>query len=381
MSPAATSISALLRRWEQAQDETFAFLDSLGATEDAHTMTIRLLPQAISSPDDFADSLGALVRNDGAWAFLTTSPDGAGQQFALAMPVSERPPPDGLTFAFVEIHTLLVAWWLTTAWRARQLARAGLALATSGDVIASAACVRSLVETAAACWVDGSKLVAAWDDMKRAGKPIDDAQALSRRNEMLKVLNEVAFGAKFDDRAPELKRSWGKIGRTNVLGQVEKLAKACGAALQDDYQWLCNTVHPSIGNTFAFSAPPLRHESGTHVVTWFAGRPIHIESGGEVTAEDTVERATARAAYRALDVLHLTLEAALRAIDDMALTTGAPDLAREPYWRNIRRVDRNQPCPCRSGLKAKRCAHAWGDASSAFPGSFLDEPLKPSRVD
>jgi hypothetical protein len=67
----------------------------------------------------------------------------------FAMPVARWRPEDAPVFPFVEIHTVLVAWWLTTAWRTRQLARAASALADSKDAIAAAACVRPLVETAA----------------------------------------------------------------------------------------------------------------------------------------------------------------------------------------------------------------------------------------
>jgi hypothetical protein len=356
--------------WRSTQAAFIAFLDSVGAIDDAHTVTVRLLPQEIESAQQFADWLTPQVSSDGTWAFLTTTADDDGHKFGFAMPVARWRPEDALIFPFVEIHTLLIAWWLTIAWRARQLARAALALADAGDVIAAASCTRPLVETAAACWVDGAKLIAAWSDIKEAGTPVTDQDAFGRRSRMMKILNEVSWGAKFDERAPELKRLWNKVERSNVLGQVEKLAKVAGVELQEDYQWLCNTVHPSIGNTFAFSAPPFIHRTHTHVVTWFAGRPIHVEDGRTTVAEDTVERSTARGAARALAVLHASLDAALNAIDDVALTTGAAKLARESYWRMVVPAERNDLCPCRSGRKAKHCRHDWGDAAPTFPARF-----------
>lgn len=51
---------------------------------------------------------------------------------------------------FLEAHSFLVAWWLVNAWRSRQLARAARSLFDAGETIAAAACVRPLVETAAA---------------------------------------------------------------------------------------------------------------------------------------------------------------------------------------------------------------------------------------
>lgn len=359
-----------LEAWRTTQAAFFNFLDALGASEDAHTVTVRLLPREIGSPQQFADWLNPQVSSDGTWAFLTTTADEVGRRHGFAMPVARWRPEDALTFPLVEIHTLVIAWWLTIAWRTRQLARTALTLAEAGDVVAAASCARPLVETAAACWVDGAKIVAAWDDIKQAGTPLTDHDAFARRTRMMKILNEVAWGAKFDDRAPELKRLWSKVERSNVLGQVEKLATAAGTQLQEDYQWLCNTVHPSIGNTFAFSAPPFIHRTKTHVITWFAGRPIHVQDGQHSFAEDTVQTATARGADRSLAVLHTSLDAALRAIDDIALTTGAPLLGRESYWRRVTPAERNDPCPCRSGLKGKRCPHTWGEPAPSFPTSF-----------
>jgi hypothetical protein len=365
-------VAELRQGWRDAERDFFAFLDGIGATEDAYTVTIRLAPRRIESPQQFADWLNPQTAADGTWAFLTTSPDASGVRHGFAMPVTRWRPEDALGFPFVEIHTVLVAWWLTTAWRARQLVRAASALTDSGDAIAAAACVRPLVETAAAFWVDGRKVIEAWDEIKRAGSPASDEEAFGRRSRLMRVLNELTWGAKFDERAPELKRLWGRVSRSNVLGQVEKLGRATSGDLQADYQWLCNTVHPSIGNTFAFSAPPLVHRTRTHWITGFAGRPIHVEDGHEVHAELTVQTATARGAAVAVRVLWRCLDAMLRTIDDLALTTNAPAIARESYWRNLTTPGRNELCPCRSGRKVKRCLHQWGDSSPGFPSDFDD---------
>src|SRR5437870_5348525 len=72
----------------------------------------------------------------------------------------------------------------------------------------------------------------------------------------------------------------------------------------------------------------------------------------------------------ALHTLSVSLDAALRIIDDIGLTTRAPLVAREVYWRNITQSARNDPCPCRSGRKGKRCIHEWGDSGPEFPSTF-----------
>ena len=354
--------------WAVAHEALIQFLDGVGAVEGAHTVTVVPLPKKIDSAEQFADWLEPQVLADGEWLFLTGRGE-SGELLGFAMPAADGSARDVLALPFVGIHTMMVAWWLTTAWRVRQLAKAALTLATAGEAVAAAACVRPLVETAAAFWVDGRKLVTAWDEIKRAGDPAKSGQECGKMSQLRKVLVEVSWGAKFDNRVPELKEVWGHYERSNVLGQLDKLAKVAGSQIQEDYQWLCNTVHPSLGNTFAFCAPPQMHSTGTHVITWFCGRPIHITGGGETVAERTVQRATARGAARALAVLQLSLDAALRTLDDMALTTRVPVIVREQYWRNLR-PSRHGLCPCRSGLEARRCRHAWGEGAPPFPSTF-----------
>ncbi len=238
-------------------------------------------------------------------------------------------------------------------------------------MIASAACVRPLVETAAATWVDGRKISDGWGQIKRAGSPLSDSESFDRRDELLAVLEEMTWGAKFDERAaPDLAETWGRTKRTNILGPVEKLAKAVAVDLQSDHQWLCNTVHPSVGNTIAFSANPLRHETGTHFHYLYAGQPGAYPDRDGVGTDAIIEKAVARAATTALTVLEASLDAALRVIDDLGLTTNAPMVTRERYWRNVTAGGRNEPCVCRSGKKVKQCAHRWGDRRRFSPPHF-----------
>jgi hypothetical protein len=377
--PGSTLVAqgAIRQSWQLAEERFLTLLDGLDATEDTFTTVVRLIPHVVNSFEEFGHQLTARgAGGDGTWA-IATAVDESGERRAFALPVTSRRQSDPLLFMFVEIHTLLVAWWLTYAWRARQLARTGAALNDAGDAIAAAAVVRALVETAASFWSDGKRVAAAWADLKAAGKPMTDKDAFERRAKMMAVLNEISWGAKFDDRAPALKKNYARVERTNVLSAVDKLAKASSATLQDDYQWLCNTVHPSIGNTFVFSAPTFVHDTETHMVTWFCGRPLHVEErGGNVMVERTIQDATGRAATVSLNVLSLVMDSALHVVDDVALTTEASTLRRDPYWRNLTRTTRNLPCPCRSGRKAKYCYHEWGAAAPEFPSTFGADEMK-----
>ena len=343
----------------------------LGATEDASTVAMRLIPRHIASVLQFYGYLEP-YRKEGDWAVITTTPDTKGQEYGYAIPVSDRYRAQPvLTPMFLEIHTVLVAWWLTIAWRVQQLSRAGSSLAEAGDVVAAAACVRPLVESAAALWSDGNSVVSAWDEMKRGGDPLRQDSALPQRDAFMETLSQIIWGAKFDSRSPELQQTFKRFSRTNVLTQVDRLAKVTPAGLQDDYQWLCNTVHPSLGTTFAMAAPPLQHASRTHMLFWYAGRPIFFEGPHGREAEDSVETAVARAATVVLRVLRITFDSLLRTIDDVALTTHAPTVSRNRYWRSIEAGGRNERCPCRSGRKVKQCHHEWGDPAPAFPADFV----------
>jgi hypothetical protein len=63
----------LRRQWHTNEASLLELLDSLGATPDAHTYAIRLVPRTIESPQQFADWLRPKVRHDGMWSFATTS--------------------------------------------------------------------------------------------------------------------------------------------------------------------------------------------------------------------------------------------------------------------------------------------------------------------
>ncbi len=361
----------LLEYWRNAQNELETFLDSVGADIDAHAVAIWVQPQAITSPEAWSEYLESQVADDGRWNFVTVIQDG-GKRFGLALPVTYAHASDPNAFLLVDVHSLMGTWWLMCAWRARELARATALLADNSDSIAAAACARPLVETAAATWVDAQKLASAWGEMKLGGSPSKQLNTFfAKRTNLLRLLQEVHHGAKFDDRAPEEKAVYGKTLRSNVLGQVEKLRKAGCPHLQSDYQWLCNTVHPSIGNKLVYSSPPFRHDTGTHIIQYYCGRPTSIQkSDGSCVAEETIGIALARGVTVAMRTLRHTLDAALRVIDDLGLTSGAPALAREKCWRKIAAPGENDPCPCRSGLKVRECRHEWGEPAPTIPERF-----------
>ena len=166
--------------------------------------------------------------------------------------------------------------------------------------------------------------------------------------------------------------------RSNVLTQIEKLAHATDYPLQRDYQWLCNVVHPSVGGFLAFALPFMPHPSKTHYFQIVSEGPMTVgkmeDTASSVSfrvgGERTIQEAIARAATFAVEVLEKTLDDALKVIDDIGLTTKAPQMASFKYWRNQIAKRGNASCPCRSGRKAKHCLHRWRDPAPMIVERF-----------
>lgn len=266
-----------LARWRGSESAFEDLLASVGVDEDTQTTELLLRQVPIASDQEFAANLAAQTAASGEhWLYFTLT-DGASRA-GLALPVAKaigpRSAPLGL---YVEIHSRMAAWWLTYAWRSTQLVRAASTLASAEHIIPAACCARALFETAAAFWIDARKVAEIWQDAKAAGVPSLEKETVAIRQRFIGYLNEVQFGAKFTDKAPAAAEVFGRQPRGNVLTAIDKLARNHPADVHNDYQWLCNTVHPSIGTALVFSAPPLMHDMGTHVQRWFAGVPLMID--------------------------------------------------------------------------------------------------------
>jgi hypothetical protein len=161
------------------------------------------------------------------------------------------------------------------------------------------------------------------------------------------------------------------VARRNVLTQIAQYAKrVVDVDVAADYEWLCNTVHPSFGTTFVYSTLPLAHVTGTHIDRVWSATPTRVVHQGTSSGPGEVESTIARSAITSLANAVTTSKAALRLIDDIALTTRAPTMYTRPLFRGLLRVNRNETCPCGSGLKAKHCIHEWGQAAPSFPDVY-----------
>jgi len=357
----------LAQRWRSSGDEISNFLGEVGLTGEEHSQALYILPKATENVERTIQELRVATIDEDFWCFVTA---GSGDRtVVLAWPVGHRISAQHAASAlYVEVHSRLVSWWLVNAWRTKQLASATWSLGDSDQIIAAAACARSLLETAAAFWVDSRKIGEIW----RSIKADTATQGIKLRHwqDMTTQIWQMMWGAKFDQKVPDLAKAYAALPRTNVLSLIEKFQRATSQPVQRDYQWLCNAVHPSIGGMLAFSSPIMAHTTKACAFQFVAPFGTHIESNGEIDAETTIQAAIASAATTAVTAMRETLDASLRVVDDIALTTGAPKMASFEYWRKISQRSRSGICPCRSGRKAKNCLHDWSQEAPVIVEHF-----------
>jgi hypothetical protein len=357
----------LAKHWLSADGQITQLLREVGLTGEEHSQALYIFLKDSANVRQTIDEIRAATANDGSWFYITLKHDDENR--VMAWPVADHTSRKKMVLSlYVEVHSRLVSWWLTNAWRSDQLARATWQLADSQQIVPAAACARSLLETAAAFWVESKKLGELWRSIK-----IQTAQDGPKRQHLRDLSIQIwtmMWGGKFDNRVPDWV-GWSKLlPRANVLGLIDKLTRATSELVQRDYQLLCNAVHPSVGNMLAFAAPMLAHRTGTVAFQYVAPFGTYIEKDGQKHAETTIEEALARSAVLAVAVLRETLDVTLRIVDDVALTTEAPTMASFRYWRMVTQKSRNVPCPCRSGKKTKNCPHAWTEQSPQVAERF-----------
>ncbi|RYP84334.1 hypothetical protein EKO23_15965 [Nocardioides guangzhouensis] len=341
-------------------EELLEFYDEVDATLNTYTQMARMRPIDTTSAAAFANWLRPFTDEGEHWSYLTYRSK-TGVLRAITMPTTDIGPSTKVLFPFVEVHQTMSVWWLTAAWRSRQLLVTADWTLNQDLIVPAAACARGLAETAAQLHADAVKVAAGWDALKLAMTG-EEGAGFDERNALLGILTDATMGGKFDEKAPALQETFGRIKRSNVLTAVDKLSGAFGSSWQEDYQWLCNVVHPSVGNYLSFASPFMGHESGTHIVGWFSGGSLAVVSGDMTKRQEAVSTAIQRTIDRSAKVLLAAGDDALRVLDDVALSTRAAEIAAFDYWRAVRVRDRQAPCPCRSGQRAYRCLHILGQA-------------------
>lgn len=221
-------------RWNESRSRIGSLLSEVGVSEGTHTQSVHLYPILTGDPEQTIDELAAATAHEGLWSYLTTTRGPDGRLWIFALPTRNASPSNIWLLPYVEIHSRLIAWWLTYAWRSDELAKSAWDLGDSFRVLPAAACVRALTETAAAIWSDSVELRNAWQTIKR--ESTTSGPKWDHWRNLWTWIHRTAWGSKFDKRAQDLAETWGKFQRANVLSQIERLAKASNRSLQDDYQ-------------------------------------------------------------------------------------------------------------------------------------------------
>jgi hypothetical protein len=352
--------------WKEAITSFEQLLKDAGATNEG-THAVHLRP--VSSSSDFHVLNQARLELEAKGFSLASrgAQDGGARLFAyqqLKKGTSER----FGTFLWLSVHSSLTAWWLISAWRTQQLAQAAQDLFSTGELVAAAACTRSLVETAAVIREDSIKASQLWEACKQFAPSISYPLPSSAYKPLHDYVLEMLFGGKFKGDIPDdiavLVRELPE--RKSVQTPIDRLSKM-DSSIATTYDLLCNTVHPSVGGTYSYLALITQPGPG-EVQIDFQQRRLDGESAN---LDDVLTTAIKTGILRGLHWITETLDGALRLCDDIALTTRVCHVAREPYWRAVIASDRNSQCVCRSGRKSKSCRHEWGSDEYAQP--WLDE--------
>jgi hypothetical protein len=152
--------------------------------------------------------------------------------------------------------------------------------------------------------------------------------------------------------------------RKNVMTLLSHGAKAAGLEkkLVDDlYADLSDAAHPSMGSGQAYVTDFVIDPSEAQM-EWeiFRGPGAVPDPRRETARKPEQAEAAARALYWSLETFVVAWPRFLRTVDDFGLTTEVCFRTNLRYWRRHGRPSPNDPCPCGSGRKWKKCAHDWG---------------------
>ena len=274
------------------------------------------------------------------------------------------------SFVWLDCHSHMSAWLLMSAWRIDVLARQTSGHYLRGEYLAAACLARSAFETAAALRYEIKNLADRWGECKTIA-PIPGRPFTPFLIPLIDASHNIMYGGKWQTANNPLNAGT----RVNILTVVQHLDKAVPGSL-GSYEWLCNLVHPSVG-TFI-----LHHSETTSMDATRPNQRIwtiaHHERHGD--SQGPIHDAIGHAMGVTLTVAQEAIDAGVRIIDDIALTTQCCQLAQFDYWRKVRRGKRNDPCPCRSGKKSKQCSHEWHWLRRADSSMIQGSTSSPSEI-
>lgn len=348
-------------RFESAVEALLLFGASV--PESASSITYKLVPLNAETDEDATRELELYLNQNvsdnearAGWSYLVGTDDD-GRRFGMATPLSPKRAAVSskawqLDFRFTEIYLQLAAWWLVQTWRAMELAESTAEALCARRVISAAACARSLLESAAAIRATNESLVKAWDGFKSAGDPsVGSVHRFARdlRNRVLTLLYASRVGQSAGQPPPLLAK--------NVLSYIQRFAvESTEYDILDLYDWLCDAVHGSFGSNTVFTVYRGEHGSHTHMIETIARDSLGSE---QAMIEPTIAWAVADATTAAASTIIKDLQQLRWLLYDIGMTSEA-GFRSDLGHLSLRRPGVNEPCPCGSGRKFKKCVHNWG---------------------
>lgn len=319
-----------------------------GLSEDAGTNDVLLSPLTGRAAQKWEQM--ARQENE-AWVYVRSDDDATVLATDQASQAGIKDPAAAVVYP--ELHTRLVSWWLTHAWRSADLLTDTLENLTRWRITSGAVTARAAIEEAGSLVDELNAITKAWRTGKATeASPIERPAAV--REALAPVMLKAAFGSR-------MKNSHEELQATNVLTLVKKLAKASSEdRFTQWYDLLSDAAHPAFGARIAFATPPLQHPSRAVTVRSYARSPMSLTDGASARAlEPTVAFAIADSLIAAgIQMLNL-LDDGLAIVDDFGLTTAAATLTRRTYWRDFHPTRGSRACPCGRG-KWSACGHHWG---------------------
>ncbi|MFG1921829.1 hypothetical protein [Cryptosporangium sp. NPDC048952] len=254
---------------------------------------------------------------------------------------------------YPELHTRLVSWWLTHAWRVLDLATCAVDAVWQWRLPSAAVASRAVLEETGSLLRESQKFGVAWAEAKKL-----EPDALQRPASVRRLFTDELIQAGFGTR---LDGSSEKIRATNVLTLVDKLGKTLEEPrIREWYDWLSDSSHPAFGARVLYSTLPISHASRAVTVRYYSRSPmVKVGRDGNSSLHvEVVEHIADTILLCGLTAVAL-LTQSLAVVDDFGLTTGAARFTERRYWRNFIPVRGNRKCPCGAGSWSM-CGHRWG---------------------
>jgi hypothetical protein len=161
--------SPLREAWQSSRTLLSELAERLNLPTDIASQALFLIPQTVDNPRDAMSEFATTMSAEEEVTYIT-SPSIDGKTSGLVVvPAKDSTPNNFYLTPFIDTHSRLIAWWLTTFWRSLDLAKSTWELAEANRFISASACSRSLLETSAAFWCEVIEIADLWRKIKLRG--------------------------------------------------------------------------------------------------------------------------------------------------------------------------------------------------------------------